>query len=149
MTLLVFLLGCASPPASPPAAPPLDPLAKQSVAQICADNGLSLIKWPYDTLAADFAGTCCGAGGLVENPACDLDWPFSDVPPCSAYDAMRNHIYARYGYDFKNRVYEAMFEHQPWYQQRADFDESWLSDVARANVAKLEQLKADHVNCSG
>lgn len=160
MIALFLVLACASsepastpavtPPApAPTAAPAVDPLLGKSKAEICADNGLSLIQWDFGTLQADFAGACCGPDGLPDEGICSLDWPFSDVPPCSAYDAMRNHIYARYGYDFQDQVWEQMFESQAWYQQRTDFDPTWLSATATRNVAVLQQLKADQVGCSG
>lgn len=126
-----------------------DSLAGKSKREICEDNGLALIQWDFDTLQADFRGTCCGADGIQDDPICELDWPFSDVPPCSAYDAMRNHIYARYGYDFNDPTWEQEFEKRDWYVQRKDFDPSWLSPAAKKNVEKLKQLKKDKVACEG
>lgn len=127
--------------------PPADPLAGKSLKEICEDTGLQLVKWDFDALQADFRGLCCGPDGLVDEPWCELDWPFSDVPSCDAYDGMRNHVFARYGYDFQDARWEKEFEGRDWYVQRPDFDESWLSPEAVRNVAKLKQLKADKVGC--
>lgn len=127
--------------------PPADPLAGKSTRELCEDQGLMLIKWEFEALQADFKGICCGPDGLQDEPWCELDWPFSDVPPCDAYDGMRNHIYARYGYDFQDPRWEQEFERRDWYQQRQDFDEGWLSPVAVKNVATLKQRKADKVGC--
>lgn len=163
VTLLALLLACGgaepapgptppaatAPAATAPAAPPPDPLAGRSTREICEDNGLALIRWEFGTLQAGFQGLCCGPDGLQGDAVCEMDWPFNDVPPCSAYDALRNHVYARYGYDFTDPTWQGQFEGQPWYVQRKDFDPSWLSEVARKNVATLQQLKADKVACEG
>lgn len=69
------------------------------------------------------------------------------MPPCSAYDDLRNGIHAWYGYPFGKAEWRERFEPFPWYQRREDFDASWLSPVAAANVDKLKQLKADKVGC--
>ncbi|RME22268.1 MAG: YARHG domain-containing protein [Deltaproteobacteria bacterium] len=145
----------AAAPASTPsaeahaAAPAFDPLAGHSLAEICRDRGLSLIKWDYDQLQRDFAKLCCGPDGIAGDIACDLDWPFSDVPPCHAYDELRNHIFARYGYPFRSAEWQETFGTQPWYQRRDDFDPSWLSEAAKRNVERLKQLKASQTACAG
>lgn len=159
--LAVLALACGdsdAPSAPAPAAPPppapapaavakVDPLAGKTTRQICEDNGLSMIKWSFEELQGNFRGLCCGADGLVDNPACELDWPFSDVPPCDAYDFMRNHIYARYGYPFKDPRFVQEFGSQDWYQKREDFNAEWLTPVASKNVETLKKLKADKVGC--
>ncbi len=165
MLVLALALACgdastttataAAPPPSQPsaqpaaAAAPFDPLAGRSPAEICRDNGLALIKWDFDQLQQGFHGLCCGSDGIAGELACDLDWPFNDVPPCHAYDELRNHIFARYGYPFKGAEWQQAFGAQPWYQRRDDFDESWLSDAAKRNVDKLKQLKASGTGCAG
>ena len=35
-----------------------------------------------------------------DNTFCDMDFPFSNVPTCDAYDELRNCIFARFGYVF-------------------------------------------------
>ena len=79
-----------------------DPLKDKSLQEICSANGLLLIKWPYDKIQEEFKTLCCTKGGLAaDNYQCEMDWPFSDVPSCSAYDELRNEIFARYGRAFK------------------------------------------------
>lgn len=125
-----------------------DPLAGKSVAEICADDTLALIRWDYDQLQTSFSELCCGVGKLEDDGRCELDWPFSDVPSCSAYDALRNGIYARYGYPFQDRYWGEHFGGQPWFQLREDFDSSWLSAAATTNVQRLKELKADKIACT-
>lgn len=128
--------------------PAPDPLAGRSLAEICSEYGLELIAFSFDTLQGDYADTCCVDGGLdPDSLDCQLDWPFSDVPDCSSYDDMRNAIYARYGYPFQSAEYRQRFGQYDWYVERADFDASWLTPVAEANVATLQQLRADEVGC--
>ena len=157
--LVAFALACggddttAALPAGAPApaavAPAPDPLKGLSLAEICGDSGLALIKFDYQALSSDFAGTCCGPGGMPEDEGlCQMDFPFNDVPECSAYAYIRNSIYARYGYPFDKQEWVTAFGNMPWYTRRADFQEAWLSDTARANVARLQQLEKDKVGCA-
>ncbi len=129
-------------------APP-DPLAGRSKAEICRDSSLALIRYDLDTLQRDFAGTCCGGDGLpADDMECNLDWPFSDVPPCEEWARMRNGIYARYGYPFEGARWRAEFEALPWYQRREDFDPSWMPATARKNVDRLKKNEEQKVACS-
>lgn len=129
--------------------PPPAPLQGKSRRQICSDATLALSKWPLDTLQADFQGTCCGAGGLPpDDIACSLDWPFSDVPPCEEWARMRNGVYARYGYPFDNAKWRAEFEATPWYTRRDDFDPTWLSPQATANIQRLKENESRKVACA-
>lgn len=129
-----------------------DPLEGKSLKDICSATGLSLIKWPYATLQENFTKLCCTTGGLEEGLAegsmeCDLDWPFSDVPSCSAYDELRNEIFARYGRGFSGKQWQQTFGATDWYTVRKDFSNDWLTDVANQNVATLVELKKDKVAC--
>ncbi|MCB9679058.1 MAG: YARHG domain-containing protein [Alphaproteobacteria bacterium] len=163
MTLLL-VLACASAPMSqapvgstpdvptptpapapePTGAP--DPLAGKTLSEICTSD-LLLLKWEYDDLQRNFAARCCVEGGIEDEGWCDLDWPFSDVPDCGAYDQMRNAIFAYYGYRFSKPEYQEMFEKQPWYRARDDFDADWLNPVAKKNVDTLKRLRAEKVAC--
>ncbi|MCB9780997.1 MAG: YARHG domain-containing protein [Alphaproteobacteria bacterium] len=124
-----------------------DPLAGKSIAEICADDSLALIRWDYDQLHSSFSDLCCGPGKLTDDGRCEMDWPFNDVPSCDAYSALRNGIFARYGYPFTKKEWQDAFGKQPWYQRREDFDSSWLTKVATANVQRLKDLEADKVGC--
>lgn len=165
--MIALLIACGSTPSvAPPAPSPQtpaaapapaaasgvpDPLAGRSLAEVCTDEGLLLIQHDLDALIAGrFHEVCCVPGGLEGDAAisCELDWPFNDVPPCDAWDHMRNHIYARYGYPFTKPTYQQRFGSQPWYTRRDDFDASWMSEVARRNVKALEKKKADKAMCS-
>lgn len=125
-----------------------DPLEGKSLKDICSATGLSLIKWPYETLQANFSNLCCTTGGLEEGSMeCELDWPFSDVPSCSAYDDMRNEIFARYGRAFSSKQWQQVFGATDWYTVRDDFSDSWLTDTANQNASTLVQLKKNKVSC--
>ncbi len=152
-TLLVLFGVLACLPSSAPVgaaspAPAPDPVAGRTLAVICADDGLAMIRFPYSTLQGEFAKVCCGPGGLpADDGRCELDWPFSDVPECAAYDELRNRIYAHYGYPFKDERWVKAYGSQAWYQRREDFQPSWLSPVAKANIDLLVKYKAEKVGC--
>ena len=125
-----------------------DPLQGRSLQEICSANGLLLIKWPYPKIQKEFRTLCCVDGGLSSDAyQCEMDWPFSDVPSCEAYDELRNEIFARYGRAFKTEKWQAVFAATDWYQIRSDFSNDWLSDVANQNVAHLLKRKKEKVAC--
>ena len=135
-------------PASPPVSKTFDPLVGKSLQDICASDGLSLIKWSYEDRQSKHQELCCGEGGFPEDAEeCIFDWPFSDVPSCSAYDQMRNEIFAQYGRGFKTEKWQNHFGAQDWYQIRDDYTDEWLSPVAQANVKSLIEKKANKVGC--
>ena len=130
------------------AAGKFDPLEGKSLKEICSATGLVLIKWDYDKLQSDFHSLCCTEGGLSDDDMeCSLDWPFSDVPSCNEYDVMRNEIFARYGRAFKSPDWKKAFSEQPWYSIRTEYSDSWLSETANKNVARLVKLKKEKVAC--
>jgi hypothetical protein len=125
-----------------------DPLYGMTRAQICSTDRV-LLKWSFAELQSGYGTICCehpeGLG--PDGNWCGLDWPFSDVPPCAAYDDMRNAIFAYYGFPFTTERYRKRYADVDWYVLRDDFDTDWLPAVARENVATLKQLKADRVAC--
>ena len=128
---------------------PPDPLAGRAKAEVCADPSLALIQWDFDQLQQGFHDLCCGNDGLpAESMECTLDWPFSDIPPCTAWAHMRNSIYARYGYPFTSGTWANEFEKTAWYVRRDDFKPDWMSPHAARNIARLQQNEADRVACS-
>jgi len=128
-----------------------EPLKGKTAHDMCdrSDESLLLIKYSVETLmAGGWKKACCeGEKPARTDGICELDWPSSDVPDCSMWDDLRNGIYARYGYTFSSQAWKDRFEKEGWYQPRADFDESWLSDTARANVAVLKKYAADKFMC--
>ena len=125
-----------------------DPLAGKTLSEICLSNGLSLIKWSFAHRQSNKNELCCGPDGLAEDDMeCMLDWPFSDVPSCSAYDDMRNAIYAHYGRSFKTEKWKKHFASQDWYTPRPDYSDDWLSPVAIANIKLLVEKKANKSGC--
>ena len=125
-----------------------DPLEGKTLKDICESSGLLLIKWPFEQIQSEFSALCCTTGGLSSDDfLCMLDWPFSDVPSCSAYDEMRNEIFARYGRAFKTPKWQKTFGATDWYSIRSDFSNDWLSEVAKKNIELLVQKKANKVAC--
>ena len=164
---LLFVLGCSSakeektlspdsksdavgseqPKQKSPATTAPNPLQGKSLAEICENDELALIKWSFASLVNDFAGLCCKPGGLQDDARCELDWPSSDVPSCDIYDEMRNGIFARYGYPFSSAKWQKTFAEKPWYTKRDDFSNDWLTKEAIANITLLKSHKRDRVNC--
>jgi hypothetical protein len=137
-------LGEASRSQAPPA-----PLEGRSRRQICSDPSLALVKWSFERLQGDFSGTCCGEGGLPDDSLeCSLDWPFNDVPQCEAWARMRNGIYARHGYPFKEGKWRTEFERKSWYTRREDFEPGWLGATAAANIQRLKENESMRIACT-
>jgi len=78
---------------------------------------------------------------------CEMDFPFSDVPVCDAYDELRNCVYARFGYVFAKPKWQQQFGKLPWYKPDPAFTEAKLPPMAKANVQKLKDLKAKRQGC--
>ena len=132
LSFLVFQIACEdstpseSPPVQaaatevPPAQKPatnsrFDPLQGKSLPEVCSADGLLLIKWPYTKIQNEFRALCCSEGGLsADADQCEMDWPFSDVPKCDAYDALRNEIFARYGRAFQSKKWQTWFGSTDW-----------------------------------
>lgn len=128
---------------------PPKPLKGKSKKQICSDPSLALVKWDFDRLQSGFHDLCCQGDALApDDMECSLDWPFSDVPPCEEWARMRNSVYARYGYPFDNARWKKEFEVKSWYTRRDDFDPSWLSGTATANIQRLKENETMKVACS-
>jgi len=127
---------------------PLKPLEGKTLKEICSSLYLPLLKWRYAELQSNFTKLCCSKEGLNGEPPCGLDWPFSDVPSCEAYDDLRNGIYALYGYQFTKKKWQIHFTEKNWYQPREDYSESWIAAAAMENIATLQRLKEAKVNCS-
>ena len=137
-----------TPPPVVKAQGPIDPLAGKTLLEICQSDVLSLISWSYKDRQSRNNELCCGPGGFAEDDMeCMLDWPFSDVPSCSAYDEMRNGIFAQYGRSFKSEKWKKHFASQDWYTPRPDYSDDWLSENAKANVQLLIEMKANKVGC--
>ena len=135
-------------PTPPPVSKSFDPLAGKSLQEVCASNGLSLIKWSYEDRQSKHQELCCREGGFPEDAEeCIFDWPSSDVPSCSMYDEMRNEIFAQYGRSFKTEKWQKHFGAQEWYQIREDYTDAWLSSVAQANVKSLIEKRTKKVGC--
>jgi hypothetical protein len=133
-----FAVGGTKAPTS--GGPRPDPTAGKSMKEICSDDVLLLTKYKWDDLRdGAFAKNCCVKGALgTDNDLCQLDWPSSDMPECGFFDELRNGIFARYGYQFKDAKWQALFGEKDWYQPRSDFNNAWLPAVATANVTTLK-----------
>ncbi|MGI9335063.1 MAG: hypothetical protein ACR2RL_18110 [Gammaproteobacteria bacterium] len=124
-----------------------DPVSGKSLAQICDSYTLVLIRFDFETLQSSFADVCCGNGGLQDDMRCEMDWPFNDVPPCTAYDELRNGIYMHYGFPFTTAKWRDRAKKMPGYERRNEFSPNWLSETAKKNVQTLKRLKKDRVAC--
>jgi hypothetical protein len=127
---------------------PVSPLKGKALKEICGSYFLSLTKWRYEELQSNFRNLCCTPETLDNDFPCGLDWPFSDVPSCSAYDQLRSGILAVHGYPFKGDIWKEYFGKEEWYQRREDYSESWLSAAALENISTLMHLKNTKVHCT-
>jgi hypothetical protein len=139
----------AAPDAQPrvPATGVPDPLAGMGDRELCAGSPAQLML-KYD-LGALQSGKCHDVCCPLDSShwCCELDFPFSDVPPCDAWAEMRNEIFARHGYPFQEQRWRDEFEGEPWYRRREDFDPKWLSKVAADNVATLQEKEQEQIGC--
>jgi hypothetical protein len=138
-----------APDAQPrvPATGTPDPLAGMGDRELCAGSPAQLML-KYD-LGALQSGKCHDVCCRLDSShwCCELDFPFSDVPPCEAWAEMRNEIFARYGYPFQEQRWREEFEREPWYRRREDFDPKWLSKVAADNAATLQKNEKEQIGC--
>jgi formylglycine-generating enzyme required for sulfatase activity len=134
----------AAPAPGAPAASPAPPAGKPELsAQTCGDPCALLTLYAYDDLAANACKIC----KKHDRTFCEMDFPFSDVPSCDAYDELRNCVYARFGYVFSKPKWQQQFGKMPWYKPDPAFTEAKLPPVAKANVQKLKDLKAKRQGC--
>lgn len=123
--------------------PKPEPVASLGMQEVCNDEALLLLKYGWDDLRGDlFKKVCCvkGALGKDDGRCEDFDWPSSDMPECDYFDTIRNDIFARYGFIFKEAKWLKRYSEQAWYTPRADFDASWMPAIANKNVASLKKL---------
>ena len=78
---------------------------------------------------------------------CETDFPFNDVPPCEVWDDLRNCIFARFGYVFTKPEYQQQYSKVRWYKPDPTFTPDKLPPAAKANVKKLQELKAKRIKC--
>jgi hypothetical protein len=129
---------------APTATPPAPSTGKPGLnAETCADPCGLLTLYAYDELAANACKLC----KKYDDTFCEMDFPFSDVPACDAYDELRNCIYARFGYVFAKPKWQHQFSKMPWYKPDPAFTDAKLPSVAKANVQKLKDLKAQRRGC--
>lgn len=98
-----------------------------------------LTRFDFDALKG---GKYCEVCKDVDDSACELDWPSSDVPACGLLDEMRNEIFAYYGRPFEEERWRTRFAAKTWYAPSASYSDARLSEIARANVAKLVNERA-------
>jgi hypothetical protein len=118
-----------------------DPTAGKSMRDICNDDALLLTKFKWADLRENgaFTRNCCVKGALGEDDdRCQLDWPSSDMPECGFFDELRNGIFARYGYVFKEPKWQQHFGAKDWYQPRSDFSNAWVPKIAADNATALK-----------
>ena len=70
----------------------------------------------------------------------------AELDGLSTYDLYlaRNEIYARYGRQFKNSDLQSYFNSKNWYRGTvapADFNDNWLNETERANVALIREIE--------
>lgn len=64
-------------------------------------------------------------------------WPADRLP------YLRNEIYARYGRAFKNAKLRAHFQSQSWYREVPTFNDQYLTDVDRRNLALIQSFEGE------
>ena len=133
--------------AAPSSNEPFNPLDGKSLRDICSSYFLSLIKWRFAELQNNFNEMCCTKEALDSDLPCGLEWPFSDVPSCTAYDELQQGIYASYGRPFESGPWKQRFAEEPWYSPRDDYSEIWLSATAVENIETLAHRKKTKVHC--
>ncbi len=102
-----------------------------------------LIQHDYAYVQANICKLC----GSVSSDYCDFDWPSNDVMACSAYDAMRNSIFAYYGRAFSTDKWKTHFASQDWYKVNPDYSDDLLSEAAKRNVALLKKYADEGTSC--
>jgi hypothetical protein len=123
MLFALFSLALAAP--STFQAPPLP---------VCSDIAL-LVKYDYTYVQTHHCALCGKAG----EEFCTFDWPFNDVPSCSALDELRNGIYAYYGRPFESARWQSWVAKLDWYKADPAYADSRLSPEAQRNVAYLKE----------
>lgn len=127
----------------PPAPASATPGSIKLDAETCGDPCALLTRFSFDELSANACKIC----KKYDDTFCETDFPFNDVPSCEAYDELRNCIFARFGYVFSNPKWQQQFGKLPWYKPDPTFTQEKLPAVARANVQKLKELKAQRRGC--
>lgn len=131
------LAGCPKDAPSPGPVPWVEPrVPRCSYADV-------LTRYDYDALKA---GGYCAACKDVDDSACDLDWPSSDVPSCALLDELRNEIFAYYGRPFEKERWRTRFAAKTWYAPSGDYSDARLTPIARGNVAKLVAERARYAS---
>ena len=130
----VLFCGCTSkkPSASPPTQTGSAPnaaaakTAQKITSENCMDDIWLVTHYPVEKLAAHgLPAPCCVEGLLSEEQAwrCELDWPSSDVPPCS----------------FWTEIHEKVAKATP---------EDTRNTLTRGNLATLARWVAEKQNCA-
>ena len=136
----------SDPQARVPATGVPDPLRGLGDADLCRSDTLLMLKFSFDELQqGKCAEVCCAVD--PEHGCCGLDWPSSDVMMCDEYAALRNGLFARHGYPFTEARWRDLFDGAPYYRRREDFDASWLSATAAANVEVLRRKEQARESC--
>jgi ankyrin repeat protein len=141
---VVTYLGAKENSTSPPTATAGSPAKQGSLdAATCRDPCALLSSYAY----ADLAAHACRMCADFDATYCAHDFPWADPPSCDAYDELRNCIYARFGYVFAKPKWAEHFGKLPWYKPDPRFTEAKLPTVAKANIKKLKELKAEDERC--
>ncbi len=130
--------------AAPAPAAPAAPASAWKPTELPACHELSLlVKYDYAYIQQHYCELCKD----VDDQACVLDWPSSDVPSCSYFDQLRNGIYAYYGYNFQKAEWKDYFTTQPWYSADPAFDAARMSAQANRNIALLKTMVEKKQGC--
>jgi len=109
-----------TPSATPPSPPPnANPSSTPPIASTDAKS---------QTEAKILAGTLLNANDLAGMPVADLR-------------LLRNTVYARHGRVFDSQDLQQYFRSRPWYNPRASYSDSELTDADRANVALIKNAE--------
>lgn len=62
---------------------------------------------------------------------------------------LRNMIYAKYGYSFKNEKLDRYFSTYEWYSKNPNYNDNMLTETDKANVSLLSEYEKRNTNKSG
>ncbi len=130
--LIIAILGCTGAADSVPTPVPADPAPSDEAAPEEARRGDKEARKKGAQLP-DYHGRFASDPRLAPEDVAFV--------PRKQLSILRNEIFARYGRPFTSDELKEHFRAQPWYEERADFDEKVLTANDRANIALIQRFE--------